>query len=77
MSGWQGCVTTPGAFVVDGYEKHDRYRGWYRDGQTVTIELRSWRRRFSHWLVNGEVVEGERLEVRITGETTITPVFPG
>ena len=59
------------------YEKHDRYRGWYRDGQTVTIELRSWRRRFSHWLVNGEVVEGERLEVRITGETTITPVFPG
>ncbi len=65
----------PGAMVVDGYEKHDRYRGWYRDGQKITVELNSRRRLFSHWLVNGEVIEKPELELPITRDTTIRAVF--
>ena len=64
-----------GMMLVDGYEKHDQYRGWYRDRQKITVELNSGRDLFSHWLVNGKVVEMPRLELPITGETTIKPVF--
>lgn len=63
------------AIEVDGHAKGDGgYRGWYRDGQAIELSFTGEPDGFSHWLVNGEAIEGRQLILAITAPTTIVPV---
>ena len=63
-------------YRVDGFPETAGYQGWYFEGKTITIEIvNSEKWAFSHWIVNGERVEGRRLIHPVTSETVIEPVF--
>ena len=68
-------------YRIDGVAWRGRYRGAYFPGQAVSLEVTGRETpALSHWLVNGERVEGEGADgsaLRLTVETSLTiePVF--
>jgi hypothetical protein len=61
-------------FLVDGFPERGRYRGWYFDGQQVDVRLADERRGpATHWYVNGDRVEGERLSMVVREPLVIRP----
>jgi hypothetical protein len=66
------------AYRVDGYAKHGSFEGKYFADQTVIVEAGEREHHaFSHWLVNGRRVEGERLAHSVTSDAVIESVFVG
>lgn len=58
--------------VIDGRLEALPYLGYYFPGQTVTVEARGLGQGLSQaWRVNGELVEGARLEVEVEGKLGI------
>jgi len=63
-------------YDIDSYPEGPGYSGTYFGGQPFTIRVQSAEdRRFSHWLINGEVVSDPQLSRAITGHTQIESVW--
>ena len=64
------------SYLIDGFEERGPYRGAYFPGQTMSLEVTgSAAPTFSHWLVNGDRVDGGGAHgraLRLTVETSLT-----
>ena len=63
--------------TVDDREKRGRYVGWYFSGSRATIEPTEGCASFSHWTVNGVIVEGRTLARRVRENLDIRVVVAG
>jgi hypothetical protein len=63
---------------IDGHPATTGYRGWYFRDSPITVEVvGADRERFSHWRVNGRLVNRPRLVQQIESPTRIVPVLGG
>ena len=64
-------------YEIDGFDERGHYTGDYFEGQSVRAEVvGAHRAGFSHWLVNGERVDGRELVlVPVKRQTRIRPVL--
>lgn len=59
--------------LIDGYRETGAYAGRYYRGQTVTVAAADAAASPDAWIVNGERVAGDRIEVTVDGPTDIVP----
>lgn len=76
---WHRCKITgiSAPYVVDGYEKHAGYRGFYPSGSVVSVTVPESAGQVSHWLVDDRihVADGNRFVYKVTAPVIIKPVF--
>lgn len=67
-------VENPGGlpYRVDGHHKTGEYRGWYTSGAPITLEVTdTGRAAFLHWLVEGEKIRGDSLELAVKSKAQL------
>ena len=57
---------------INGHTVGPGFSGWYVAGTRIGIELTHAHGGFSHWTVNGRVVDSSEVRQRITGDLTVT-----
>jgi len=62
--------------TIDGYPYMDHYNGRYLQGSFITASvIGKSRKNFSHWRINGKIVPGPDLKLRIVTDSSIEPVL--
>ena len=62
--------------VIDGFPETGPYAGSYFRGQTFSVRLADEdASRLSHWVVDGERVDGAQLRLAVTDAHVIRPVL--